>query len=456
MNRRAAITIAVLLLAGVLFAPTASEQYGAAAWRIIKTMMGTATCAPGSYCMWGGGIYYVTSITEAQDALDNGCGYDLSGSVQSGCIINLTKGLHVNGNVTLHLAGSGTPTAANGRAGVILRGTGGGTATNTDGNPVSGTIIKASGTNPIIDVGSCLGCMIENLTLAGEDQATQGIDFLDPANGYPTTRFVVRNVAMYEIDGYGIRTTDGNQLDTMLIENVSVRDSDGCFQQRNTQTVGVILTNFDCSAATSTNPLFDIQAGDFTLLNSYVGVKNNGVGVRIWRPAARVIVCGNQLELGTSTSAMMLDLNEGEATQESNFIIDGNHVVYSANGNTFIDVHRKGSLTITGNSIQDIAGGKTITSTIKVDENNTDNRLFVSLIGNIEAHAGSGGVLRPVRFLPTLSVNNDGLYPTLHTPIISSPVTPGACLDGELWVDSDAVAGSNSLTKCLSNAWVAL
>jgi hypothetical protein len=460
MTRRVCAAVVLIFVAIACVAASQPDQLGPAAWRVLKTMMGTSTCATGSLCMWGGGTYYADSITEAQDAIDNGCGDDLTVTTGNltGCHIFLTKGVMDNGGVTLHLAGTGTPQT--GRAGITLSGVGGGTATGLDGYETAGTIIKSSGSAAAsIDVGTCQGCTIENITIAGEDISTAGISILSPtSSSYPTTRLVIRNVAMYEINGFGIKTGTTGQVDTMLFENVSVRDSDGCYQQNDNQIVGVILTNFDCSLATSTSPVFDIVEGDFTLLNSYVGVKNNGVGVRFGLAAARAIIRGNQLEFGTSTSAVMFDFDEGDGGTESNLIFDSNHVAYNQSGNVLFDVRRKGSLTISNNSWQDTAGGKTLTSDIRVDNGSSsaDNRLYTTLIGNISASAGSGGVLRPVRWIPTLTANATGLLPTLAFPVISSPVTPGACMDGELWNDNDAVAGSNSLTKCLGGAWVAL
>lgn len=456
MTSRAALTLSILLLVGCLIAAS-TDQYGAAAWRILKTMMGTATCAEGSLCMFGGGEYYVDSFAGIQDALDNGCGQDVRGSstTQSGCVINLTKGIYDNGGVTIHLAGTGT--GATGRSGVTLRGTGGGTAAGTAGEPLSGTIIRASsGTVPIIDVGVCYGCTIENLTLAGEDRATAGIDILSPSGSEPTTRLVIRNVAMYEIDGFGIRTGTSGQVDTMIFENVSVRDSDGCYQQRDTQTIGAILINFDCSDFTSSGPVFDIVEGDFTLARSFLALKNNETGIRMGAAASRAIIEGNQLELKTSTSATLFSSDYGGgSTSEINATISNNHVIWNQNGNTLFNVYRKGTFVISGNSFQDLGGGKTVASTFKVANTNAANRLFVTLLGNMLSHNGSGGTLRPDRYLPTLNANTLGVYPTLQTPIISSPADPGDCMDGEIWVDSDAAAGSGSATKCLSNAWVA-
>lgn len=457
MKTRAAFTIAIMILAGVLMAPTVGDQYGAAAWRILKTMIGSSTCAPGSYCMWGGGVYYADSVAEAQAALDNGCGADVTGTSPTGCRVVLSGGVLGNGGTTLHLAGTGS--SATGRSGVTLQCTGGGTTQDAAGDPISGTVIKSEGAVPIIDIGVCQGCLIQDCTLAGEDTATVGIDILSPTGSDPTTRLVIRNVAMYEINGYGIRTGTTGQVDTMLFENVSVRDSDGCYQQRDTQTLGAILTNFDCSTATSTDPLFDIAEGDFTLLNSFVGLKNNGVGVRLGKPAAKTIIRGNQLELGTSSSAMLFDFDEGSSVTESNILVEGNHVVFSESGNTLFDVQRKGTLVIMGNSWQDTAGGKTITSDLMVDNSNALNRLYVTLIGNQEAHNGSGGVERPVRWIPTLTPNaTHGVYPTLLTLVLSNPdpTKVTACIDGELLNDSDAAAGSNSVQKCLGGAWVAL
>lgn len=459
MIRRAAITILILLLGGCLLAAS-TDQYGAAAWRILKTMKGASSCAPGSYCMWGGGIYYTDSIAEAQDALDNGCGDDVTGSSPTGCRVRLTGGVIGNGGTTLHLAGTGT--SATGRSGVVLECTGGGTAAGTAGNPISGTVIKSEGAVPIIDIGVCQGCMIQDCTLAGEDSATAGVDILSPAGSDPTTRLVLRNVVMYEINGYCIRTGTTGQVDTMLFENISCRDSDGAYQQRDTQTVGAILTNFDVNLmGTASGPVFDIQEGDFTLMRSYVGIKNNETMVKLGKPAGRVLIDGNQLEFGASTTATMFDFDEGTSTTESNITVSNNHIVFSASGNVLFDVQRKGSITVSTNSFQDVGAGgaHTLTSDFMVDDSNALNRLYVNLIGNMEARSGGGGVERPVRWIPTLTANpTHGVYPTLSTMVLSNPdpTKVTACIDGELLNDSNAAAGSASVQKCLGGAWVAL
>lgn len=403
----------------------------------------------------GADIYYVDSVAEAQAALTR-CGSDLTGSTQSGCIVQFTGGLHDNGGATLSMAGTGS--AATGRAGVILRGVGGGTAAGDAGLPNSGTIIKASGAVPIIDVGACMGCMIENITLAGEDVATVGVDFLAPTST-PTTRFVMRNVAMYEIAGYGVRTPSSGQIDTMILENVSVRDSQGCYQQRYTQNAGNILNNFDCSLrGTATGPLFDIQQGELTLTNSFVAVKFNEVGIRLGTLASRTYIDGNQFEFGDastgSTSALLFDFDEGSSTTEASMTVSNNHVVYARAGNTLFDVQRKGGLVISGNQVQDITGGLSISSDIMVDNSNADNRLFLTMQGNIDAHNGSGGVKRPERWIPTLTANpTHSVLPTLSTPVIAAKTLPTPCINGESGVDTDATTGQR-LYACESGSWV--
>lgn len=404
----------------------------------------------------GADIYYVNSIAEAQTALTR-CGSDITGSTQSGCIIQFAGGVHDNGGVTLSLAGNGS--SATGRSGVILRGTGGGTAAGTAGNPISGTILKGSGAVPIIDVGSCAGCVIEDLTIAGEDTATVGVDFLAPGSGYPTTRFVMRNVAMYEINGFCIRTPTTGQVDTMIFENVSCRDSDGAFQQRDSQTVGVILTNFDANMlGTASGPVFDIQEGDFTLVNSYLGIKNNEVGIRLGKPASRVLINGNQIEFGDaatgSTSAVLFDFDEGSTTTESNITVSNNHIVYARNGNTLFDVQRKGSMSILTNSWQDTAGTVSLSSDIMVDNSNADNRLYLNLVGNMDAHAGGGGTKRPERWAPTLTANpTHSVLPTLSTPTIAANTLPTPCMNGEHGIDTDATTGQRAYA-CESGSWV--
>lgn len=401
----------------------------------------------------GADIYYVDSVAEAQAALTR-CGSDLTGSVQSGCIVQFTGGLFDNGGVTLSLAGTGSN--ATGRSGVILRGVGGGTAAGAAGNPNSGTIIKASGAVPVIDVGSCAGCTIENLTIAGEDTATIGVDFLAPTGSSPTTRFVMRNVAMYEVNGFCIRTPTTGQVDTMIFENVSCRDSDGAFQQRDSQTVGVILTNFDANMlGTASGPVFDIQEGDFTLVNSYLGIKNNEVGVRLGRAASRVYVDGNQLEFGASTSATLFDFDEGSSTTESNITVSNNHIVYAASGNVLFDVQRKGSMSILTNSWQDIVGGLTEpTSDFMVDDSNADNRLYLQLVGNMSARAGSGGAKRPDRWLPTLTANpTHSVLPTLGGVSVAAHTLPTPCLNGEVGVDTNGTSGQR-VYSCEAGSWV--
>jgi len=401
----------------------------------------------------GADIYYVDSVAEAQAALTR-CGSDLTGSVQSGCIVQFTGGLFDNGGVTLSLAGTGSN--ATGRAGVILRGVGGGTAAGAAGNPNSGTIIKASGAVPVIDVGSCAGCTIENLTIAGEDTATVGVDFLAPTGSAPTTRFVMRNVAMYEVNGYCIRTPTTGQVDTMIFENVSCRDSDGAFQQRDSQTVGVILTNFDANMlGTASGPVFDIQEGDFTLINSYLAIKNNETGIKLGRNASRVMVDSNQIEFGTSTTATLFDFDEGSTTTESNITISNNHVVYGASGNVLFDVQRKGSMSILTNSWQDTVGGLTTpTSDFMVDDSNADNRLYLQLVGNMDAHAGSGGTKRPERWAPTLTANpTHTVLPTLGGVSVGAHTLPTPCLNGEIGVDTNATSGQR-VYSCEAGSWV--
>ncbi len=405
----------------------------------------------------GADIYYVDSVAEAQAALTR-CGSNITGSTQSGCIVQLTGGLFDNGGTTLHLAGDGT--AATGRAGVTLRGLGGGTAAGDAGNPNSGTIIKASGAVPIIDVGACMGCVIENLTLAGEDTATVGIDFLEPTST-PTTRFIVRNVSMYEIDGYGLRTPAAGQVDTMIFENVSVRDSDGCYQQRYTQTVGVILNNFDCSLrGTASGPVFDIQEGEFTLVNSFVSLKFNEVGVRLGTIGGRVYIDGNQIELGVaspgqgSDATTIFDFDEGASTSESVITVSNNHIVYARDGNTLFDVQRKGTLSVHNNWIQDLSGTSTISSDVMVDDSNALNRLFLSIDGNHISNNGVGGTKRPERWIPTLTANpTHTVLPTLRSTVLSAHTLPTPCLNGEVGVDTNDTSGQR-IYSCEAGSWV--
>lgn len=529
MIRRAATTIAILLLGGCLVAAS-TDQYGAAAWRQLKFLLTDLSCSAPGTCdlaagttiggspIGGGGgvsdgdkgdvvvsgggttwlvddgatvtgwilgtlgagfttggditmadndivnpdavgakIYYVDSVAEAQAALTR-CGSDITGSTQSGCIVQFTGGLFDNGGTTLHMAGDGT--AATGRAGVIIRGVGGGTAAGDAGSPNSGTIIKASGAVPIIDVGACMGCMIENLTLAGEDTATIGIDFLAPAST-PTTRFVVRNVSMYEINGYGLRTPTTGQVDTMIFENVSVRDSDGCYQQRYTQTVGVILSNFDCSLrGTASGPVFDIQQGEFTLINSFVSLKFNEVGIRLGTIAGRTYIDGNQIELGVaspgqgSDSTVIFDFDEGTSTAESAITVSNNHIVYARNGNTLFDVQRKGSVAIMNNWIQDLSGTSTISSDIMVDDSNSLNRLYLTLIGNHVSNNGVGGTKRPERWAPTLTANpTHSVLPTLGGVSVGADTLPTPCLNGEIGVDTNGTSGQR-VYSCEAGSWV--
>ena len=403
----------------------------------------------------GADIYYVDSVAEAQAALTR-CGSDLTGSVQSGCIVQFTGGLFDNGGVTLNLAGTGSN--ATGRAGVILRGVGGGTAAGAAGNPNSGTILKASGAVPVIDIGSCAGCMIENLTIAGEDIATVGVDFLAPTGSAPTTRFVMRNVSMYEVNGFCIRTPTTGQVDTMIFENVSCRDSDGAFQQRDSQTVGVILTNFDANMlGTASGPVFDIQEGDFTMVKSYLAIKNNEVGIRLGTAASRVVIDNNQLEYGASTTATLFDFDEGSTTTESNITVSNNHIVYGASGNVLFDVQRKGSMSILTNSWQDTVGGLTEpTSDFMVDDSNADNRLYLQLVGNMSAHAGSGGTKRPERWAPTLTANpTHVVLPTLGGVSVAAHTLPTPCLNGEIGIDTNATTGQRVQT-CEAGTWTTL
>lgn len=456
MRTRLAVTLSILLLAGALLAPTASEQYGAAAWRVLKTMMGSYLCTEASLCMFGQGIFYVDSVAEAQTALDEGCGDDVTGTSPTGCIIQFERGEFSNANTTLHLAGTGS--MATGRSGVILRGAGGGTTDGNSGRTISGTTIVSTGTNPVIDVGTCFGCVIENLTIDGSGTATAGVDLLNPLGSGPTTRFVIRNVAMYDIDGYGIRTATSGQIDTFLIENVSVRHSDGCFQQRDTQNLGLIITNMDCSQHTSSGPIFDVQYGDFTFMNSFAAFKNNEVGFRFGKTTGKVIVRGNQIELDTSTSGVVFDFNEGNATAMANIVIDANHVTYAANGNTLFDVMRRGTFTVSNNEWQNTSGSNTTTSTFAADTNDTtNNRLFLALINNSNVEADGADAQKPERWIPTLAAGPPKI--TLLTPIISAPdvakVSP--CLEGEVFNDSDAATGTGiaAFQRCVGGVWVA-
>lgn len=400
------------------------------------------------------GIYYADSIQEAQDLLDDSCGENITGSAQSGCTIQFTRAEMDNGGVTLHLAGDGT--AATGRAGVILRGVGGGTAAGAAGSPNSGTIIKSGGAVPVIDVGACMGCMIENLTIAGEDTATVGIDFLAPAST-PTTRFVIRNVAMYEINGYGIRTSTTGQLDTLLVENVSVRDSDGCYEQRYSQNIGIILSNFDCSlSGTASGPMFDIEAGEFNLRDSFVSVKNNEVAFRFGVTGiGRVLIDGNQIEFPTSTSAVIFDFDEGTATNPSETTISNNHFVYNADGNTLFDVERRGSMNIENNIVQNTSGSeRTFATDFKVDGNSANNRLLLGWSGNSQTSSNASDSRIPERWIPTLTINAHSVYPDVSGPVVSNSTLPLPCYEGEIGSDWNAAAGARVQT-CISGAWSA-
>jgi hypothetical protein len=450
VNRGAIVAALVLIAFGALIAPTVSEQYGAAAWRVLKMMQGTANClSADTLCQWGDKLFYVSTVAEAQAALDDGCSEDVSGSVQSGCIVQFTRALADNGGVTLHLAGTGS--MATGRSGVILRGVGGGMTAGTAGNPTSGTIIKSGGAVPMIDIGTCFACVIEDITLAGEDTATVGIDFLDPTGSAPTIRNVIRNVSMYEINGYGIRTSTTSQIDTILIENVSVRDSDGWFQQRNSQNIGIIFQNFDGSTLTSSGPGFDIQYGSFTLTDSFVSTKANENAFKFGGSASTVFIEGNQIEFPTSTSSLVFDFDEG-ASLQSNITINSNHFVYSEAGNTLFDVKRRGSMTVSNNWIEKTTtvGDKTLTSTFDLETTGGNNQFYLQLSNNSTKEMTTGDVNRPERWIPTIGSGVTLLTPTLY----HATDLPLPCLDGESGIDGDEAAGSRHQV-CLSGAWTA-
>ena len=398
----------------------------------------------------GADIYYVDSVAEAQTALTR-CGSDITGSTQSGCIVQFTGGLFDNGGTTLHLAGDGT--AATGRAGVILRGVGGGTAAGDAGNPNSGTIIKASGAVPIIDVGACMGCMIENITLAGEDVATVGIDFLAPAST-PTTRFVIRNVAMYEIDGYGIRTATTGQVDTSTFESVSVRDSDGCYQQRYTQNVGIVLDAFDCSRLTGTGPAFDIQSGDLVFREGFLSLKtfDNAVGFSFGVATGPAEIRGSQIEIVSKTGITIIDDDQGGAqTNEiGTKIFDANHVVFDQSGNTLIDAWRRGHWIVTNNVIDNNDGGTdhTIATAFDRDTTTSGSRLIVTYAGNVSRNVDSGQSTRPEIWTPT--TGSDVL---VRTDVRFGADAPVVCKDGETFIETDLATGATLKICTAANTW---
>ena len=492
--RRAGLAAAALIAALLGLGAVTDGPLGAGAWVRVKNLLTAGSCATTGPCdlaagttiggspIGGGGsgdfkadgtvpmtgdlnmadhdiinpdavgadIYYVNSVAEAQAALTR-CGSDITGSSQSGCIVQFVGGLFDNGGTTLHLAGDGT--AATGRAGVILRGVGGGTAAGVAGNPNSGTIIKASGAVPVIDVGACMGCTIENLTIAGEDTATVGIDFLAPAST-PTTRFVVRNVAMYEINGYGIRTAATGQVDTATFENVSVRDSAGCYQQRYTQNVGMVLDTFDCSQLTGTGPAFDIQSGEFVFREGFLSLKtyDNAIGFSFGVATGPSEIRGSQIEIVGKTGITIIDDDQGgsQTNEIGTKIFDANHVVWNTDGNTLIDAWRRGHWIVTNNVLDNIDSGAdhSITTAFDRDTTASGSRLTVTYAGNISRNADSGQSTRPEIWAPT--TGSDVL---IRSDVRFGPDTPAVCKDGEMFIETDLATGSMLKICTASNTW---
>lgn len=470
-------------------ASTVSEQYGAAAWRAMKLLLTNVSC-PGGVCdlavgttiggspIGGGGTgdfmadgsvpmtgdldmdsnditnpssvgarhVFVSTEAELEAALTAfGAGVGaVNGHNPTGGTIELEGGVIDICNV--QISGPATGTA---RSGVTIRGQSGGGASGSDGYRNQGTILKATCADSVLEIGGGLGITIENLSIAGEDTATACIEILD--NTFPNTGLVVRNVGCYEVNGYGIVGNTSGQWDTAHFDNVSVRDSLGCFQQRHTQSIGIQLQQFDCSSTLGTLPQFDIVSGEFSIRDSYVSAKTTSgqTMFALGETTGGVFIENNQIELGTNTNVTVVDDDTGiNPTNDASRVFFGNNVVWANTGTVLFDVAHRGNWTVQDNTFQ-VTGGTEYAATSTFDsDGSASGRLILKIDNNSLRNSDAAQSTRPEVWLPTVGTGVIAKLPTLV-----AATRPSFCISGQLLYDSDETTGQR-VYGCESGSWV--
>ena len=146
-------------------------------------------------------IYFASTQAEAEAALAR-IARNYGSSVSTGGTIQLACGPIAWDNFWVGAADSG----ALSHSGLVIRGCGGGGIVAWNGAGAGGsTTLQASTATPMISLGSCATCRVENLVMDGNGVATVGIDWADTGIGFPSTQGHIEDVHINHVNGPAVR-----------------------------------------------------------------------------------------------------------------------------------------------------------------------------------------------------------------------------------------------------------
>jgi hypothetical protein len=301
------------------------------------------------------------AIQEAIDAC--GKGFDTNPPAQ-GCIILLPRGeVEIKNTITV----GGLHRNDEKKAGIVLRGHGGGFETIAEKHPGGTTLIcdEPGGTGPVIEIFGTLFSRFEDFVIDGDkhddgvNQADVGIDYRGDGNNI-NTKNVFDTIYITDTHEVGIRITgdpvgSSDHVDTTLWHNIHIEEpGDDCVHLNAVAALVHVFHQLKCR--TYENVGFEFEAGSAHLYSPFFGgLWSSGplAAVRIGRMAREVVIVGMRAELDFGAGIKTTNV---ENPVSRNALISGSIIGIKEADEDCLHYRHSGSLAFTGN-LYGVRGG---------------------------------------------------------------------------------------------------
>jgi hypothetical protein len=398
----------------------------------------------------GSRIYYASTEGEIEAAL-TACSAAGIGSSDTpkGCTIYLESGIiSTSDGITV----SGNVAGTDGKMAIRIIGPGGSGEINGSHLGEAGTTIRWSGggAGSVFSVGTCFRCEFAGFDVDGSGLAN-GFEFTNNAGG--PAKVDMHHMGIFDTTTAVLGNTSG-QFDESTFHHMSISSSNTAFHFRHSQNLGMVIG--PATIITSMNgsgPFINLANGELTMSESYIGiVSDNDTAISFPSTATKLVLRDNVFEMPDYTGTVVVDADSSPTNGENHiFIMDGNRFVWNESGNVALDLAFRGTAWITNNFTSQSSGPSDLTPPTMLLDRDTGfagNMTDVFYSNNKVQQSLTVVDEVPIPWVPTV-----GSGVRMSFPAFATDTEPDACLEGQLWVDTNAATGGQ-LHACDAGAWV--